>query len=727
MPPDTCQPHSSLSTRACGRWWIAHLLVGLLLTVNLAVFVLRNAVALPCSDQWELHQPVWAGASAWQLFTHQHGPHRQGVFFPPTAAILRATDGDVRIESLWIAAWLLVAAGLAWTLPRRLTGRWSWADALPLFWCLSLLQYETITLTPNLSHSIGPLALVLGAAHALLCRRPWLRWTLVGLLGGAAVFTGFGLFASAVLTALALGVILRCPAERLPATLALALLAAAWVRFFHGYVFAPAAPGFAFPHHPLSDYIPFLTGMAGAPHGFTGPTLPGQLLGAGLLCAGAGILLKAAWQLVRAPNNRPSDRLALLLAGGALLFMANTAVGRVQLGADAGMAPRYLSLMVPLSLALYLAVRDHPGRALRWAGTGALAALTLWPFRDLAASPACGTWGMPIVAQASAIQQRDGKQAWTWLYSRTGDAAQATARSRYQPLPHAAENLPERLEHLRRLGWFPFTADGSIRPVGPFLPASPVVPVAFHGPERAGRWMGEEAFLLVAPGQTGWIDLELLSRAGGLPAQAPLVVEFRGRRFQLNLGHGPAAISLPLDGGPAQVVRLHSPAGTARPSDSGASADSRDLSFFLAHASVGPTPRYLPLGPADDASWALRAAIVALEGFHGWETGFGWMAETLTITTSGTASATLEIVVGNRFAPLPGSGGLTLRVDDAPARPLIVSPKGRTTFSVPLGPGAHSVSLHSVDGALSPRQAGHSTDDRPLSYALHSITCTPAP
>lgn len=713
-------------------WWtparfrlLVHLLLAGALGANLLLFVLRNAVALPCSDQWELHRPVWAGASSWQLFVQQHGPPRQGIFFPPTAAILRATNGDVRIESLWIAAWLLVAAGLAWTLPRRLTGRWSWADALPLFWCLSLLQYETITATPNLSHSIGPLVLVLGSAHALLCRRPWLRWTLVGLLGGAAVFTGFGLFASAVLTALALGVVLRCRDERWPATLALVLLSAVWIQFFTDYVFAPAAPGFAFPHYPLSDYLPFLTAMASAPHGFGVPALAGQLLGASLLCAGMGILLSAAWRLVRDPGNRPTDRVALLLVGGTLLFMANTAVGRVQLGTDAGMASRYLSLMVPLSLALYLAVRDHPGRALRWGGTGALVALTLWPFRDLAASPACGTWGAPLVVQANSIQVRDGKQAWLWLYGQTGDAAQATARSRFQPLPYGAENLPARLGHLRQLGWFPFAADGSIRPVGPFLPASPVVPVGFHGPEREGRWMGEEAFLLVAAGQSGWINLELRSRAGGLPPEAPLVVEFRGRQIQLHPGQGPTAISLPLESGPTQVVRLHSPAGTARPSDSGASDDSRTLSFFLADASVGPTPRFLSLGPAGNAAWAPRAAIAALAGFHGWETGFGWMAETLTITTTGTESATLEIVVGDRFAALPGKGGLTLRVDNAPARPLILPPKGRTTVSVPLGPGNHSISLHSVDGALSPRQTGHSTDDRPLSYALHSITCAP--
>ena len=83
--------------RPSWRLWGWFALVGTLLVANLFAFVRQNAVGLPFSDQWDLHELVWRNAPAGELFMHQHGPHRQGVFFPLTSLVLQAAHGDIRI------------------------------------------------------------------------------------------------------------------------------------------------------------------------------------------------------------------------------------------------------------------------------------------------------------------------------------------------------------------------------------------------------------------------------------------------------------------------------------------------------------------------------------------------------------------------------------------------------------------------------------------------------
>ena len=726
MQPDTCQPRSSPSTPTCGRWWIAHLLVGLLLTANLAVFVLRNGVAVPYSDQWELHRAVWCNTPDWNLFLWQHGPHRQGICFPLTAAILRATHGDIRIECLWIAGWLVAAAALAWTLPRRLSGGWKAADALGIFWCLSLLQYETVVTTPNLSHSIGPLVLVLAAAHAFLFRQPWLRWPLAGLLGALLVFTGFGLFAGVLLAALAALTLLRNRDERRPAALALALLAAAWWRFFHDYYFTAAAPNFAFPHYPLLDYWPFLAGMLSVPHGFAGLSFAGMLAGGALLVSGILALAWAGRRLLFSREARPRDRLVVLLAGTALLFVANTAVGRVQLGAEAGMAPRYISLQIPLLIALYLIVRDLAGRRLRTAGTLALCALALWPYRDLfASSHTCGTWGLPRGTLVATEFSRENKLAWISIFKRTGDVAAATTFTRYTPLPNISERLPTRIGELRAIRWAPFTPSADIAGYEPFLP-EPFTLAGFAPPGGLGRWLCTDGYVFADGRRGSWLNIELSQRHGDLPPDAPLQLEYAGRTRELRLAGTPLAFSLPLAPGPGQAVHLVSPRGGCRPPPSG--AEHFPLSFLLGSISVTDTPRFEALAPAGDASWGLRAAIVGLSGFYGWEGRFGWMGDTLAISTETSTPATLDLAIGDRFPGLPAPYGLTLAIDDAPPTPLVLNQSGTTALFIPLAPGLHTVRLHSVSGTRSPLQCGYSDDSRQLSYRIAALTIrTPTP
>ena len=698
------------------------LLVGGLLVANIIAFVLQNAVALPFSDQWDLHQPVWQHAPVWTLIHHQHGPHRQGVFFPLTAQVLQLSHGDIRVEGLWIAAWLIVGGVLAWWLPRRFFGQWHWTDVLPLACGLSLLPNETLTTTPNLSHSIGPLVLVLLAAHALLVERVWVRWVLLGLIGPALTFTGFGLFAALVLLALGLLTALRRGPERWPATVATAMLTAGWVLFFFDYRFEPAAPGYQFPHFPLWDYGPFLMAMLSTPYGFTSPAQPGLMIGGMLLLLGVAALVFALARLFRPAADRRREMVMVLLLGSSLLFAANTAIGRVQLGVQCGMAPRYLSLLLPLTLALYLLFRGASSAALHRIGLIALAALALWPYRDLPnGSGRVGTWGLPQGALSEALRVRDAKLGWLWAYSDSSDTVKAGALVRIEPIPPAAK-----LARLQSMHWSPFRQGDQAADYAPLAGSPAVLPVGFHSIEEGGqRWMPAQAYL-VADGSRGrWLNIEILSRIPSLPATAPLVIEFAGRR----LAFEPAkttGISLPLGDSSAQAAHLISTAGTGRPADGGISTDTRELSFCFGRLTVDPIPLFTACAPLDEYTWAWQRVITSIGGFHGWEKGFGWMAAVLELTVESTGPTQLRIGIGGRFAGLPGAGGLRLSVDGASETPVgLDHEKGELLIQLPHS-GLHTIRLRSEDGARSPQSCGGASDARELSYRITAMTLSSA-
>ena len=693
------------------------LLVGGLLIANIIAFVLQNAVALPSCDQWDLHEPVWGDASVWTLIHHQHGPHRQGVFFPLTAKVLQLAHGDIRIESLWTALWLILGGVLAWRLPRRFFGHWHWTDVLPLVCGLSLLSNETLTTAPNLSHSIGPLVLVLLAAHALLLEQVWLRWMLLGLLGPALTVTGFGLFGSAMLLALGLLTALRRGPERMPAALATGMITAGWVLFFCNYRFAPAAPGYQFPHFPLWDYGPFLMAMLSTPHGFTSPTQPGLLIGGLLLLIGGTALLSATARLFRTTSDVRRDRVLVLLLGTSLLYAANTAVGRVQLGVQCGMASRYLSLLLPLTLALFLLARGAASTAVRRAGLIGLAALALWPYRDLCnGSGSLGTWGLPHAALAEVHRVREAKLGWLWAYSDSSDTEKAGTLVRLEPNPPATK-----LARLQSRRWAPFRRGPRPADYAPFAGSPDVLPVGLYSRDDEGqRWMPAQA-LLVADGRRGrWLNIEICSRIPSLPTTAPFMVEFEGRRLVFEPGTI-TGLSLPLTDSAAQVARLSSPAGTRRPADDGASTDTRDLSFSLGRIAVDAVPLYTACAPLDAHTWTWQQAITNERGLCGWENGFAWMAAILELTVESTVPTQLRIGIGGRFSGLPGVGGLQVSVDDAPEKPVILDQnKGSLLIGLP-SPGRHIIRLRSEDGARSPQACKLSSDTRELSYRITTL------
>ena len=97
-------------------------MVGGLLVLNGVWGIARFQANGLFGDQWSFYQPLFEGASWWEIFNWQHGPHRQGLAFLLTAGVLELSQWDARVESLWIFLQLVAATGLALTLKRRLAG-----------------------------------------------------------------------------------------------------------------------------------------------------------------------------------------------------------------------------------------------------------------------------------------------------------------------------------------------------------------------------------------------------------------------------------------------------------------------------------------------------------------------------------------------------------------------------------------------------------------------------
>jgi hypothetical protein len=352
-----------------------------------------------------------------------------------------------------IGALVALAAALALILRRRLSGALTPMDvAIPLL-MLTPAQYGIFLHIPNASHGAAPLLLLLAMGCACTLARRSLRCAALVALNFLLLHTGFGLIAGAITPLLLLSECVDARREagmgalRWPAACVVLSLASLGV-FFIGYAFDPAVDDFAFPSPQASLYPKYVALMLANVLGSKGTGGEPTLVGFALL---AGLLLTAALHAIglftrRGGARQQSMGIALLTAFG-LLFCAGTAVGRISLGLREAQATRYVPLVVPALLGLYLQLQTiRPPRVRLLASALAAAAMA--------------TATLPMradEARFAAILARD-KQRWVDAYLETGSIAIADARAGRKLYPHPPEQtrLEEKLATLRqrRLSFF---------------------------------------------------------------------------------------------------------------------------------------------------------------------------------------------------------------------------------------------------------------------------------
>lgn len=332
-------------------------------------FVHTHAVNMMFGDQWDIFQPMFLGQGWWQTFNLQHGPHREGVGLWVTRVLADVSGWNSRWDAFAASLLMISAAalGLRLALCFRIPGRSLALVAVPLLF-LNVHQYETFVGAVNLSHGVMPMALFM--AYSLSWFQPVQprRLLLVSVLTFLLIFTGFGLFVGLLTPMLLATEAVQAWRERdrLHAVLAVAatlVVVVGWAMFAHGYTFQPAVSGFRFPYERPLEYFAFIGKMLG--NFFGAPILSREGLVLGLLAA-AGLTAIAAWNGARCVlggvARNPCSVVLFCLSTYTLLYCANCAIGRVFTGAIAPLAPRYVTLLVPGGLAIFLQLSTLPAR-----------------------------------------------------------------------------------------------------------------------------------------------------------------------------------------------------------------------------------------------------------------------------------------------------------------------------------------------------------------------------
>ena len=385
---------------------------------------------VPFSDQWTLWGVLFDGfqwSDLWHAYQFQHGPHRQGLSFALMVPIYQLSHWNIRIEALVIASIQVLSGLLALRLRIKLLGKplsiWD-GILLTAFW--GTLAYETIVLTPNASHSIAPLALLLMWANVWLAPAARWRTALLLVLTHALCFTGFGLLAMPALIVMLSYQVWRGPkALRVRNAVLLAGAVLALIHFSVGYVFNPAVDNFEGHHVALPEYLGFLSALlqyffqfqiTGAPEGW-------HLIGGLFFLAMVGVGLWAAMCLLGRESDSPQSgdekfwAMVLLLTTTTMTFAAMTTYGRTLLGLPAAYASRYMVLLLPGFLGLYLVAFKFRGRT--WIPLLALALLM------------AGRQGPEYRRSWKSGELYDGiKACWLHTYLQTGSFDGATEKTR---------------------------------------------------------------------------------------------------------------------------------------------------------------------------------------------------------------------------------------------------------------------------------------------------------
>ncbi|HEY1921607.1 MAG TPA: hypothetical protein VGG44_02485, partial [Tepidisphaeraceae bacterium] len=334
--------------------WGCSTLAFLYLIFHLLQLINKYSVNLLFQDNFNYYFLLSGHWNFWQRFDVQLGPHREGMGLILSSVIAPATRWNMKAEAIGIGVILILAAIFCLWLKKRAFGRIDWYDLiiLPCFF-LSPRQYQIWCMTVNSSHGALPLLLVI-----LYC----LSWTIadrrrrdacVLIVNFMAVFTGFGLFLG-IITCVAFAVMRN--------KIAVSISLATWVLFFFNYTFDPANPDFAF-FDPAIVGMPhaIAIGLAHAANIVDGPL--DQICGYFMLAAMA-VALAAHWQ--RFVKGNMQSVVIVSLIGFTLLFVVATVEGRISFGEDCLTASRYVPLIVPGFVGVYLSIatfRNSSARA----------------------------------------------------------------------------------------------------------------------------------------------------------------------------------------------------------------------------------------------------------------------------------------------------------------------------------------------------------------------------
>lgn len=338
--------------------------VGLALRQHL--FVDRYAVNMMFWDQWDFYRPMFQHEGWWACFTQQQGPHRQGIGFVLTRILAEWSGWNSRWDAFSVSFTLIGAAALGLRLTWQCGARVGLGLAVVPLLFFNLRQYEIFVGASNVSHGAMPMLLFMAYCLTWFVHDSRRRFTLLSGFTFLLIFTGFGIFVGLLTPLLLLieGVqALRARDWRRTWWIGGALVGVGvvWALFAHGYHFDSAVPGFRFPYEKPREYAYFVALMLANFYGVPGSG-PGTLaFGFGISAVLAALCGWHGWRLIRrGVAEEPRSTVIFCLAAYTLIYCAFTAVGRVFLGFGWATSPRYVTLMAPAALTIFLQLATLP-------------------------------------------------------------------------------------------------------------------------------------------------------------------------------------------------------------------------------------------------------------------------------------------------------------------------------------------------------------------------------
>lgn len=444
------QPDRSKSVGPHGRGaaspalW-ATLILFVLLAGRQWMFATRWSADVMYWDQWDVYRPLFADGGTWRgwmpwwaSFDYQHGPHRQGVGGLVIRLLAGMSRWNTRWDALSISATLMGACLLGLLLARR-CGVHPWALPLVPIIFFNARQYEDFVSASNVAHGAMPMLLLMGYCLAWTDRHRPRRLLAVALLNFLLIFTGFGIFAG-LLTPLLLAVELRDvlrgegagQSQAWMVAAAMAAVALAWGAFAWNYQLNKVGADLSL--RQPQDYLYLASAMLA--NFFGVDTFDATMILFGLLLLLLLLVLAVGHGslLLRRGIAEQSQRRSVaifVLCAFELLYVVDTAIGRISLGWTTGAESRYVTLMISMGLAFLLAVGASSWPKMRW---------LLLPY---AAALLAGTVVLNGTDWHYIQGMHEGRLRWRLAYLQTGSqaAADLVARFRVYPEPVLADRL----------------------------------------------------------------------------------------------------------------------------------------------------------------------------------------------------------------------------------------------------------------------------------------------
>lgn len=158
--------HDWLSQTGAGR--ILLILLATSLVIRWFYYIDKYSVNVLFYDMWTFYEPFFNGNhSIIELYTWQHGPHRQGIGFLLTRYIDAISGWNTRWICFAIGILVFLTALIYLRVKRHLFNRFNYFDVIIVFIVLSPAQYGLFANTANISHGAAPAILL--SAFCLSC------------------------------------------------------------------------------------------------------------------------------------------------------------------------------------------------------------------------------------------------------------------------------------------------------------------------------------------------------------------------------------------------------------------------------------------------------------------------------------------------------------------------------------------------------------------------------